>query len=145
MNKKALLIEGLFSYRLGFVREVFKKPLEEMGFEVESIPWTDAKKYVTRSQMLIIAHSFGAGYALQYKLPCDLLVTLDARRWDAWNNSKLVAPYPHTLNFFQTSGLRGYKIEGATNANMGRVGHTRLPKACKEPVINFTSQLLRKE
>ena len=128
--KKALLIEGLFSFNAGYVRKAFQRELEKRGFLVVSIPWTDSVKHEKIIYDLIISHSFGAGYAIKHSIKTKHLITMDARAWDFWNNSKLETYLPRHTNFYQKLPLRGYPIRGATNIDMGFCGHTNLPSKC---------------
>lgn len=138
-TKQVVLIEGLFSYAIGFVRRVYKEPLEKLGYEVISLPWTAS---IPKCDV-VIAHSFGAGYAVKKNPMCKMLITMDARRWDFWNNSKLVKPLAcdQNYNYYQSSSMRGYPINGAENIDKGATGHTRLPSAVKDEVI----EIIKKE
>lgn len=136
--KTALLIEGLFSYSAGFVRNTYSDALKDKGYKVTSIPWTSASQYKDIYYDLIIAHSFGAGYAIKNEMKTNQLITMDARAWDFWNNNKFegygLALGKH-VNFYQRSPLRGYTVKGVYNIDMGLAGHTRLPKACFDKVM----------
>lgn len=109
----AVLIEGLFSFLIGFVRRQYKAKLEAMGYEVKSLPWT-AK---IPAADVIIGHSFGGGSAVKNCPPCKLLITFDARRLDWWNNDNMAKPKnaKKHMNFFQMKGLNGNEIKGAEN------------------------------
>lgn len=124
------LIEGLGAYHFTkFLRRAYKDKLEELGHTVVVYPWT--VKTIPMFDV-IISHSMGAGYAIRNNHKCKLLITMDARVWDFWNNSKLVKPSnaKHHMNIYQTKGFRGYEIDGAFNVlNLESwVTHTNLPK-----------------
>lgn len=135
--KQAILIEGLFSFGAGYVRNVYKKPLEDLGYKVTSLPWTAD---IPDGADLIIAHSFGAGYLMRKKPICELLITMDARRMDFWNNSKLHA-YIHYVhinhcNFFQSGLMRGWPIKGAINKEI-KSSHVGLPAKAFDDVMEI--------
>jgi hypothetical protein len=122
------LIEGLGSYYYGrHLSKVLETPLREMGNTVITYPW-DVQTLPLMD--VIIGHSFGAGYAIKRNHRCKLLITLDARRWDFWNNSRLASPSNAGMhvNYYQTSGLRGYPIEGAVNFKTPATSHLGIIK-----------------
>lgn len=132
--KRALLIEGLGSYCIGFVRRVYKKPLQDMGFIVDSSP---QNRQPTRAYELIIGHSFGGGYAIKNKYECGVLITFDARVWSFWENDKLVRPNnaDFHLNIYQTNGLRGYPVKNANlNYEIHKTSHVGIVDFAK-PVV----------
>lgn len=109
-----------------------------MGYKVISLPWTANIPNCD----IVIAHSFGAGYAVKRDPNCNVLITMDARRWDFWNNSRLKKPNNciHHFNFYQDSGFSGYKIQGAINKYMPN-GHIDLPKNCFYKIMLILDQL----
>lgn len=132
--KSALLIEGLMSYSAGFVRNVWQAPLEAKGYKVFSEPYTTKRELKAD---LIIAHSFGAGRLFNgQNIYYGKLITMDARWWDFWKNSKFCwnNTEHRPINFYQKKPIlgvipmRGYPIKGAHNYDMGYCGHLSLPR-----------------
>lgn len=126
--RSCILIEGLFSHKKGYVRNVFQKPLEARGYKVYSEPWNTKRELKAD---ICIGHSFGAGRLLRDLVECETLITMDARYWDFYNNSKYLRPAISTCsnhyNFYQKIPLRGHPVRSAHNFDLGFCGHTRLP------------------
>lgn len=140
---KIALIEGLGSFLFyKHLSGALESSLRELGHQVEVYPW-DIKKMPPVD--VIIGHSFGAGYAIKNQLKCQTLITLDARRWDFWNNYKMERHFNCKMhfNYYQDRGLRGYRIEGAFNMKIHRTSHTRLPIDCKRRILTTIKELER--
>ena len=138
--KTALMVEGLFSLKAGYVRNAYQKELELMGYKTLSIPWTDIDDY-SGYYDAIVCHSFGAGYCVRHNPKCNILITMDARRWDFFNNAKLVKPSNAKLhfNFYQAGFFAGYPIKGADKNYKMEASHIGLPKAC----VPLVKEILR--
>jgi len=136
-GKKAILVEGLASYNIGFVRNAYKDDLERLGYAVFSEPYTVQGPIKAD---LCIGHSFGAGRLMRSDVSCDLVITMDAREWKASNNDSYISKHIKHYNFYQSGSFRGYPIKGAINKEIKGVSHVGLPKKVKDDVmkkINF--------
>jgi hypothetical protein len=137
MRQKVILIEGLASYRLGFLRKAYKDIFEAKGFEVVSLPYTAKGPFIAD---IVIGHSFGGGKILRDGAKARAVITLDPRYWDFWNNQNQTAfqlDISHALNCYQKSGLRGYPVNGMNNHYFGGVGHTQLPLESVQMVFHY--------
>ena len=140
---KIALIEGLGSFLFyKHLSGALEKPLRELGHEVGVYPWSVDK---IPPVDVIVGHSFGAGYAIKKEFKCQMLITLDARGWDFWNNSKMERHFNCKMhfNYFQDRGLRGYRIDGALNMKVHRTSHTRLPLDAKSRILTTIKELER--
>jgi hypothetical protein len=125
-KKSAILIEGLASHGLGFLRNQYTQPLESQGFEVYSEPHTYNLKITAD---LCITHSFG-WRAVRNGANCRLLIVMDGRAWDFYNNAKFKKPdgVDIMIVYYQDGWPNGNPIEGATkNAHIKNTSHTHLP------------------
>ena len=106
--KLAILVEGLFSYDAGHLRNQYGALLRELGYNVLSIPWTSE---IPLEAELVMGHSFGASRAIKDMIKTDLLITFDAREWAFWRNSKYEKPEGAAVhwNFYQRGFFKGHK------------------------------------
>lgn len=132
-TKTAVLIEGLGSAPT--VKNAYNEYLKSLGYTVYNTNHTE-KKLIKAN--LCIGHSFGGGRLMRDDVTCDIVITMDAREWNASKNDSYVTKHKVHYNFYQQSGPRGYPVEGAVNKDMGRVGHMSLPKAS----FNYVSEIL---
>lgn len=144
--RDALLVEGLVGYNSLFpwsnvLKYTYSDWLQSKGFRVWHEPY-NTKVLSGKKFDLVIGHSFGAGYANQNTVGCDLLITMDARLWAFWQNSRQVKNKDAKihLNFYQKTGLRGYEVSGADNLLIGNTTHTRLPIDCFKTVTPLISK-----
>ncbi len=133
--KTVILIEDLWSFKKGHLRNAYQKPLEDMGYKVTSVPWTTKEPLFAG---VIIAHGFGAGKVFRTPISCKLLITIDAREWLMWRSQKYRKPWgvEQHFNYYQTNKSRGWIVDEARNYGDKHISHTELPQHFSRPVLD---------
>lgn len=128
---KVIVYEGLFGIALGSkMSKAFELAMPGVAYERRS--WTD-KRAIPKGA-IILSHSFGGYTAWAKCMEKDnhkYLITVDMRWWFGNKDFGRGFLNRHT-NFFQLSGLRGYRLSESNNVeikenNLGGFGHMRLP------------------
>lgn len=134
-DRVAVTIEGLGSIQ--YVKSEYTKNLKALGYTVYNLTHTYNKPIVAD---VCIGHSFGGGRLMRNDVKCKLVITLDAREWNASNNDSYVSEHAKHFNLYQTSGLRGYVIVGAVNKEIKNCSHTRMPKCVTVEIMDILNK-----
>ncbi len=149
--------EGLASYWAGFVRKGLIKPMQnKYGATFVSKNYSYGSTQSAEScirdfklvmgsdlHLSVIGHSFGAGIAVFNLLneikdiSVNEVVTMDPRTWSTdWNYRRMKtldlfekpANVARQMNFYQTGGMRGYRVVGADNVQVTGTTHVGMPR-----------------
>lgn len=120
-NKKVMAFEGLF----GEIGAWLRTPLREAGIEFEWYPWWRSPEIPDGA--ILIGHSFGGAKVIKlanlYKP--YFVITIDPRLPP--DGGFKVKPFL-VHNFYQTGFMKGFKVEGAVNFEVGGLRHTQMPR-----------------
>lgn len=130
MKPHVIAFEGLFSFwPAGYVRNGLLKPLAEkhpdkFTYEVYSWFWGRPKIPKDCGALIIVGHSFGGKRAIEFANENEIYatVTMDPRMQPP------AAKNDRTYNYYQqSSGLKGFKVDMASNILLKDVSHTQIP------------------
>lgn len=134
-DRVAILSEGLGDQP--FLANALREGLVKQGYTVISTTY----KYKGPIKAKVCAgHSFGGGRMMRNDVTCDIVLTFDAREWDASKNDSYKTRHKVHYNFWEKQDLlRGYPIEGAVNIEV-KANHIGLPKAAATKALEITAK-----